>query len=226
MSFEGFPRETSAFLDGLTKNNSKVWFDAHRTDYEEHYLGPAKAFVASMQDQFSGFAPGITADPRVNGSIFRINRDIRFSKDKTPYKNHLDIWFYEGADRKAGFSGFFFRMFAGSVILGAGIHGFEKEALQRYREAVDQGKSGKALESLAVKMGRGGYELGGEHYKKVPREFDSDHRRGHLLKHNALYAHIEVPLPAEARTPAFSAWCGAHFKNIQPLHKWLLVNVR
>ena len=224
--FTGFPSETSTFLDGLTKNNSKAWFDEHRREYEEYYLEVAKTFVAGMQGVFATFAPGITAEPRVNGSIFRINRDIRFSKDKTPYKNHLDLWFYEGNDRKSGFSGFFFRMFADSVILGSGIHGFEKESLSKYRDAVNRDASGSELRSLVEKLERGGYALGGEHYKKVPREFESNHPRGDLLRHNALSAHTELPLPAEIRKAAFCDWCGGHFKKLLPLHRWLVDYVR
>ena len=226
MSFEGFPPATSVFLAGLTENNSKAWFDAHRPEYEQHYLEPAKAFATSMQGQFAKFAPGITAEPRVNGSIFRINRDVRFSKDKTPYKNHLDIWIYEGGDRKSGFSGFFFRMYADSVILGSGIHGFEKEELGKFRQAVDGETSGKALAAVLNKLAGGGYETGGGHYKKMPRGFAADHPCGDLLRHNALYAHTEVALPSEARAKAFSTWCGGHFKKLLLLHEWLLGNVR
>ena len=87
-------------------------------------------------------SPGIHADPRVNGSIFRINRDTRFSKDKTPYKTHLDLFFWEGEGRSRDCPGFFFRMTPRSVVLGAGFHHFDPERLARFRAAVADEQSG------------------------------------------------------------------------------------
>ena len=79
--------------------------------------------------------PGIATEARVNGSIFRINRDTRFSKDKTPYKDHLDFWFWEG-QRKTALSGLFLRIAPAAVTVGAGAHGFDPTRLARYRAAV------------------------------------------------------------------------------------------
>jgi uncharacterized protein (TIGR02453 family) len=92
----GFPPATVAFLGELRENNSREWFDVHRSRYESDVVAPAKAFVTDAAPLLERLAPGITAEPRVLGSIFRINRDTRFSADKRPYKDHLDIWFWEG----------------------------------------------------------------------------------------------------------------------------------
>jgi uncharacterized protein (TIGR02453 family) len=96
MPFEGFPPEGLAFLAGLAEHNEKAWFDAHRAEYERGLLEPARDFVDAIGPELEAVHPGIHADPRVNGSIMRINRDTRFSKDKRPYKTHLDLWFWEG----------------------------------------------------------------------------------------------------------------------------------
>ena len=106
--FDGFPKQTLTFLRGLRRNNTKAWFEEHRGDYEQYWVDPAKAFVDSAGAGLQSIAP-VAAEPRVNGSIFWINRDIRFSKDKTPYKDHLDFWFWEGS-RKTAPSGFFLRI--------------------------------------------------------------------------------------------------------------------
>ncbi|NND02169.1 MAG: DUF2461 family protein, partial [Acidimicrobiia bacterium] len=84
--FAGFPAETQRFLRELSSNNTKQWFDAHRNDYDDYWVTPAKAFVAAAGDALQGLAP-VEAQPKVNGSIFRVNRDIRFSADKRPYKD-------------------------------------------------------------------------------------------------------------------------------------------
>lgn len=90
----GFPAETLAFLRGLAENNTKAWFEAHRADYQAHYVEPALAFVAALGPRLQQIAPGAQFEPRINGSLFRINRDVRFSADKSPYKHHIDLWFW------------------------------------------------------------------------------------------------------------------------------------
>ena len=86
-TFTGFPRGISTFLTDLAANNNKPWFEAHGHDYEENLLEPSRAFAQSMADRLAGLAPSGLGD--IRGSAFRIYRDIRFSKDKTPHKTHL-----------------------------------------------------------------------------------------------------------------------------------------
>ena len=104
-----FPADTIEFLADLRRHNNKGWFDAHRDRYETAYVEPAKAFVEAAAPGLATIVPGITAEPRVLGSIFRIHRDTRFSTDKRPYKDHLDFWFWQGA-RKTAVSGLFLRV--------------------------------------------------------------------------------------------------------------------
>ena len=120
-----FPAETLAFLTDLRTHNEKAWFDANRARYESGFIEPAKAFVEAIGPELSDLVPRIHAEPSVGGSIFRINRDIRFSSDKRPYKDHLDFWFWEG-DRKAAASALFLRVWPDGVVVGVGAHGFDK----------------------------------------------------------------------------------------------------
>src|SRR5947208_986392 len=96
-SFAGFPPAGLQFLAGLQANNNKTWFDANRADYDTGLIAPARQFVvdlgAKLREQVS---PRIHAEPRTGGSLMRINRDTRFSKDKSPYKDYLGLWFWEG----------------------------------------------------------------------------------------------------------------------------------
>ena len=108
-AFGGFPAGTIRFLHELRVNNRKDWFDAHRSDYEAFWVTPAKAFVVAAGELLAEFTPEIRAEPRVLGSIFRINRDTRFAPDASPYKDHIDFWFWEGERRRA-VSGFFARL--------------------------------------------------------------------------------------------------------------------
>ena len=224
--FTGFPKEGLAFLRGLASHNEKAWFDAHRADYQAHLIAPAIAFVSALGPKLRKLSPVVQFDPRVNGSIFRMNRDIRFSKDKTPYKTHLDLWFWEGGQKGWETTGFFFRMFPDRLILGAGMHTFGKPQLDAYRAAVMAEKSGKALQALAAKMTKGGrYELGGATRKKVPRGFDPEHPRAALLLHEGLFLGFEGPVPKEVHGPGFVAFCLKHFTALSPLNYWLYQQV-
>ena len=107
-AFTGFPQKGLTFSKELAENNDKMWFDAHRGDYEHHVLGPARDFIVALGDRLKTIAPGIQADPRVNKTLFRINRDTRFRHDKTPYKTHLALWFWEGSRPRMECSGFYF----------------------------------------------------------------------------------------------------------------------
>ncbi|MBN4050200.1 DUF2461 family protein [Desulfobulbus sp. AH-315-M07] len=99
--FTGFPREGFDFLRGLKKNNGKAYFDRQRAVYDEHVVAPSRSFVVALGAQLqSRVAKGMQAIPKGNGSLGRINCDVRFSKDKTPYNTHLQFRFWEGADKK------------------------------------------------------------------------------------------------------------------------------
>ena len=103
--FAGFELETFAFLRDLTLHNDRDWFTANRARYEEHYLAPALGFIEAVGPRLAAELPGdVRFEARVNGSLFRINRDVRFSRDKTPYKNHIDMWFWTGRLPSAGAS--------------------------------------------------------------------------------------------------------------------------
>ena len=92
--FNGFSKELVQFFKELEKNNTKQWFDQHRNEYEECVLSPSREFVAAMDSRLRKIAPEVNAIPKVNQSLFRINRDTRFSKDKSPYKTCMGIWFW------------------------------------------------------------------------------------------------------------------------------------
>lgn len=222
MSFTGFPAETITFLKRLSKSNSKQWFDAHRGDYESFYLEPAKAFVEAAGEAIRVFNPEVVAEPKVNGSIWRINRDIRFSADKTPYKDHLDISFWEG-DRKTAVSGYFFRITPEGIGLGVGAHGFDKERLAAYRRAVvDTEKRNRLLEAAATAK-KAGYPLQGEHYKRLPRGFEDTPEAAHgLLRYNSLWVGLDEPHPKSLATRGIVGWAVRRWEKLDPLHRWLV----
>ncbi len=223
-AFQGFPEEGLRFLDELSLNNNKQWFDSHRGQFDRHLLEPAKDFVvelgARLQQQISA---EIHAEPRINGSIMRMNRDIRFSKDKSPYKTWFGLWFWEGDHRSMECSGFYLGITPNEVTLGVGRHGFEKESLDRYRAAVVDPTLGPELQQgIDLVRQAGDYEIGGRSYKQVPPGFDRNHERAELLLHSGLHAGITfIDLP-ELHTPGFVDFSMRHYLAKAPVHCWLL----
>ena len=222
-AFAGFPREGLEFLAGLAADNSRAYFDAHRTTYESALLRPAKAFVVALGDELrTRVAPGLRAEPRINGSILRINRDTRFSADKRPYKEYLDLWFWEGEGPSRERPGLFVRLRPDSVGLGAGMHRFEPAALAAYRAAVNDARTGRELEEALKRATQlTGTGVGGEAYKRVPRGFGADHPRAALLRHGALYVSGEWKLPRVASSRGFVTWTAGRLERMAPVERWL-----
>jgi uncharacterized protein (TIGR02453 family) len=221
--FTGFTQKCLTFFEELAENNDKLWFDEHRDDYEHYVLGPAREFIVVLGDRLKAIAPGIQADPRVNKTLFRINRDIRFSNDKTPYKTHLALWFWEGNRPRMECSGFYFHLEPSKLLLGTGLYCFPKDMLEAYRQAVVHPREGKALAQALYKVkGTGTYSIGGKHFKKIPSGYDANHPQAEFLLYNGLHAAVDCPIPAEIFSAGLVDFCFSHFNNMLPLHRWLL----
>jgi uncharacterized protein (TIGR02453 family) len=223
MTFTGFPKETFAFLSGLERNNTKAWFEVHREDYEAYHLAPAKAFVEAIGPGLRKISKTVHAEPKVNGSIFRINRDIRFSKDKRPYKTTLDLWFWEGEARGWEAPGFYVRLTPTRFIAGAGLHQFNPAQLKAWRAALDDDKASTALKK--VLDGVGDLQLGEATRKRLPKGVPADHPRAPLFLHEGLALMQEGPLPKSVSTPKFVDDVLAVFARAAPVNGWIAKHI-
>jgi uncharacterized protein (TIGR02453 family) len=220
--FTGFPKQTFEYLAELSQQNNREWFTARRNRYETYYLEPALAFIEALGPRLATELPGdVRFEPRVNGSLFRINRDVRFSKDKTPYKDHIDMWFWQGERKGWETPGYFMRLEAHQWAIGAGMHHLDKDGMEAYRAAVTDGRQGRALEGAVAKLEGTGLELGGSTRKSLPRGYDAAHPRSAYLLHEGLFAIHYGPVPAQAHTPAFVETCLGYFKAASPINGWL-----
>ena len=147
-AFTGFTKETIRFFTGLRRNNDRDWFAAHREIYDQHVMEPAKAFVVAMGERLRTVAPRIVAVPLVNKSIFRINRDTRFSLDPSPYKTNLGLYFWEGTKGRMECPGFYFHLEPPDLFLGGGMYMFPDSLVPRYRRAVIDAKLGPELRKI------------------------------------------------------------------------------
>jgi uncharacterized protein (TIGR02453 family) len=143
----GFNPAALRFLRGLAKNNNKEWFEAHREEYETEVREPMRDLIGEMNERFKTFAPEIGGDPK--RSMFRINRDIRFSKDKSPYKTHAACWFNHrrastrvGSEADTGSAGFYFHLQPGKSFVGGGVWMPPRPSLNKLRDAIADDPTG------------------------------------------------------------------------------------
>jgi uncharacterized protein (TIGR02453 family) len=221
-AFDGFPGESIEFLEALKKNNNKFWFDKHKDDYENYILIPSRNFVSAMGGHLRKIAPRVVADPRINKSLFKIYRDTRFSKDKTPFKTHVGIWFWEGAGKRMECSGFYFHIEPPDLTTGVGVYKFTDEQLPKYRKAVVSRKHGSALvKALGQVQKTGPYRLGGKHYKKAPRGYDPLHENAEYLLYNSIYIYHRSKIPKAFYSVELLDYCFKRYKDMSPVHRWL-----
>jgi uncharacterized protein (TIGR02453 family) len=221
--FTGFSQKSLSFFKELAGNNNKMWFDQHRADYEHQVLDPARDFIGALGDRLKTIVPGIQADPRVNKTLFRINRDTRFRHDKTPYKTHLALWFWEGPRPRMECSGFYFHLEPSKLLLGVGLYCFPRDLVDAYRQSVVHPREGKTLSRVVSSFREKGiYTVGGQHFKKTPSGYDAGHPNAEFLLYKGLHAGVEWPVPAEVFSPNLVDFCFDHFKQMLPLHRWLL----
>ncbi|MEN1681360.1 MAG: DUF2461 domain-containing protein [Planctomycetota bacterium] len=174
-SFPGFPLGLLHFLEELSRHNKKPWFDKNKERYEREVREPALEFIAAMEKPLKKISPHFLAQPKkAGGSLMRIHRDIRFSKDKTPYKTNVGIQFRHERGKDVHAPGFYFHIDTEQVFLGAGVWHPESSALAAIRRAIDEdpkrwrrAKSGKAF--------REHLEQAGDTLKRPPQGYPADH---------------------------------------------------
>src|SRR5216117_2725734 len=184
-----FTTNSLRFLRDLARNNKKPWFEAHRDEYEADVRAPMRALIEEMDVRFARFAPELTGDPK--RSMFRINRDTRFSRDKSPYKTHAACWFRHraadhrvGGDAEAGSAGFYFHLAPSASFVGAGIWMPPRPSLDRLREAIaDDHRKFARIVGATERRFRG---LDDEAMlKRIPRGYAEDHPAAEWLKYQS-----------------------------------------
>lgn len=169
-----------AFFSELKRNNNRPWFEKNKSRYEREVRDRLVAFVAAAGPQLRKISPHFVADPRpVGGSIFRIYRDIRFSKDKTPYKTAGAVHFPH--ERRESAPGFYLHLEPGGVYSGVGIWHPEPPALSKIRDAIVQ-ESDRWSKIKNAKAFREELHVEGRSLKTVPRGYPKDHPLAEDLK--------------------------------------------
>ena len=164
-----------AFLVDLKQNNNRDWFNDNKSRYEQNVKEPLLDLIADFSPFLAEISPHFRAIPKANGgSLFRIYRDVRFSKNKDPYKAHAAIHFRHHSGKDAHAPGYYLHVEPGNVFVGMGIWHPESGALRSIRSAIEaQPEEWKTIVT-APDFSRT-YELKGESLQRPPKGFDADH---------------------------------------------------
>ncbi len=190
--FECFKPSLFEFLEELKENNDRDWFAQNKGRYESLVREPALAFVRAIRPMLWSISPHFRAEDRKQGgALMRVYRDVRFSKDKSPYKTNVGIHFRHKAGKDAHAPGFYFHMESGSVFVGAGSWAPPSDALRSIREHIEaEPEAWKGV--IGAKAFAQTFELGGESLKRPPRGFDKDHPLIEDIKRKSFIATLNL----------------------------------
>lgn len=203
-TFTGIPEAAFRFYAELEGNNNRDWWLEHKATYESSIREPMTLLLAELESEFGP------------GKVFRPNRDIRFSQDKSPYKT------YQGAlaSEKEG-TGYYVQLSADGLLIGGGCHTYTPAQIASYRASVDAPATGEALQEIVDRIEAAGFAIEGEKLKTVPRGFDKDHPRAELLKHKSLSAGVTLGEPGWLSSPAAKQEIAGRWEQLRPLVEWM-----
>ena len=215
-----FQPDLFRFLDTLRANNNREWFQANKEGYERDVKGPMLRFIGDFAPGLRQISPRFVADPRPNGgSLFRIYRDVRFSKDKRPYKTNAGAQFRHQAGRDAHAPGFYLHVEPGAVFAAGGVWHPDGKTLGLIRDAlVDDPKRWRRVVSSKA-FGAAG-ALAGESLKRPPQGYDPGHPLIEDLKRKDFFALAHFS-EQEACAPDFMDTFTATCRSFAPLTRFL-----
>lgn len=208
LPFAGFRTEALAFYLGLEADNTRTYWADHKDEWEREVRGPMLALVTALADEFG------------EAKLFRPNRDIRFSADKSPYKTH------QGAFAATpGGAGYYVQISATGLRAGGGFRAHDPAQTARLRAAVDAGPPGAELEALLESLRRKRFEVVGEKVKTTPRGYAADHPRIETLRHKELMAVRDFGDPEWLGTKQALARVRDAWRSVRPLNEWVGAHV-
>lgn len=213
--FTGFTARTLEFMNELKANNNRDWFHGHKKTYETDYKAPALAFADTMLEQLRGLT-----DLSHTSKLFRIHRDVRFSKDKTPYNTHMHISFTP-EHSMTNPPCWFFGLDSEKLTLGCGTFGFDAPQLQAFRSRIDSSE-GAEIEATLLRLTKKGARISDPELKRIPSGYAKDHPQEELLRRKGLSVWTDLGDATAALDDKLLATCRSEFKRLKPVFDLLL----
>lgn len=227
--FAGFPPDCVAFLRDLAANNDRGWYQANKERFESSCLKPALDLITALQAPLAGLDPQLAANPKMNGSLRRLHRDVRFSKDTRPFAPRLHMIFWAGSHpmRAPGVHVVIAHDHFGA---GAGHWAFQPPALARYRAALDDPKAFKSLVSALAAAEKDGCVLDAPVLKRLPRGIAEDHPAAAFFRHKGLVVKSAgtghpAGLSDELFNDSAATLVLGHIRALHPLVAWIAHHV-
>jgi len=204
VTFEGFPVAALDFYDDLEVDNTKSFWEAHKEVYKTAVLAPMTALLQSLEEEFG------------TGKIFRPYRDVRFSKDKTPYKTHQGAFV-----RVSDATGYYVEVSPRGVRTGGGCYHFDSARMAAFRDAVAHDTYGAELAKRLAAAEKKGYAVSGDRLKTAPRGFDAEHPRIELLRFKQLTVGRSLGFEPVIHTPGLLAEVRKDWRASRPIVEWI-----
>ncbi len=214
-----FSQEFNQFFKDLVKNNNTEWFHSNKGKYEEFVKGPFEEFVAEMISRMQKEDPDIKILPK--DAIFRINRDIRFSKDKSPYKKWMAAVISKTGKKDKSYPGIYFHIGAGSLKLGGGLHMMERDDLDKVRKYIQKNSAEFTKLVQDKEFKKMFVDLKGEKNKVLPAEFKKDAEKQPYLANKEFYFMAEYNDPKVILKPDLVDFMMDHYKAGKNLSSYL-----
>ena len=209
-----FTKEAVNFYENLKKNNNKEWFAENRHIYDNIIIPNAKDYVTDMGQKLKTIVPDINYAPKIDGSIFRIHKDARINKGKTPFKTHLGIIFWSGNSRLSN-PCFYLHIEPPFYYTGVGIARFSPEILSSYRLMVNSKKYQDTLINIKNTVQANYFNILGDKLKNVPKGIEPvNHTAAEFLKYKSIYINDEMPINKDFYSETFFSYTFDVFKKL------------
>jgi uncharacterized protein (TIGR02453 family) len=212
--FAGFSKDAPGFFHELSIEMNREWFLENKERYEREWVAPMTQLLEEV-------AAKLPYKKLASPKVMRIHRDVRFSKNKQPYKTHIGA----SISTAKGHTALYIHLGVTEEFVGCGAYFFETKELAKWRKVV-AGKGGDAIGKLVAKLRAAGYEVGGhDDYVRVPKPYAADHPRGELLKMKGLTGGFPAMPKGMLHKAGLVDWIATHGKAMAPLVTWLDENV-
>ncbi len=221
MKFNGFSKKTIEFLTELHENNTKVWFEDHRYIWQKYINEPNIEFIEDMGETLQILVPTIKAKPKVSGSLFKIYRDVRFSKDKTPMKSKIGLLFWQGLGHRMQSSSFYMHYDKEQYFIASGIRNFKPELLKIYREYIKIENNREELHHIIEDLKQKGYQFPDLKFKRLPQGFTKDLEYNYLSLYGAMYSYKVYPIDEIFYSSKLLDRAFKIYDDMRHLQKWV-----